>query len=121
MRRRIQGNPAAVTELEQLIVEGRAKIIGPIRQELLSGIRDEAQYQKLRRHLRAFTDEPLLVEDYEEAARMSNICRAEGVSGSAIDFLIAASAQRRNWAIFTLDNDFHRYAGHLPLKIHGLR
>src|SRR5258708_26960717 len=103
--------------LEELIREGRVGIVGPIRQELLSGIREDAQFKKLRDYLRAF-DEPLLeVSDYEEAARMSNQCRARGIAGSAIDFLICAAAHRRGWAIFTTDQDFQHYPSALPLRL----
>jgi predicted nucleic acid-binding protein len=34
--------------LAELIREGRAQLVGPIRQELLSGIREEAQFKKRR-------------------------------------------------------------------------
>jgi predicted nucleic acid-binding protein len=101
----------------ELIREGRVEMLGPIRQELLSGIREEAQFKKLRDYLRAF-DEPVLeVLDYEEAARMSNVCRGRGISGSAVDFLICAAAHRRKWAIFTTDQDFQRYAAVLPVHL----
>jgi len=61
------------------------------------------------------------VEDYEAAALASNDCRAAGVSGSAVDFLICAVALRRNWPVFTMDHDFTRYARHLPLRLHQPR
>jgi hypothetical protein len=54
-----------VRELEELIRENRAQLIGPVRQELLSGISAPAQYQSLRRQLRAFADEPLRLTDFE--------------------------------------------------------
>jgi hypothetical protein len=108
-------------ELAELIREGRARLIGPVRQELLSGIRTEAQYQRLRQHLRAFPEPQLAVEDYEEAAQAHNRCRAQGVSGSAIDFLICAIAMRRNWHIFTTDRDFVNYARVLPLGLYRSR
>jgi predicted nucleic acid-binding protein len=105
-------------ELAELIGEGRARLLGPIRQEILSGIREESQFQRLREHLRAFPDEPLAPEDYEEAARFNNQCRRVGIVGSAIDFLICAAAMRRKWAIFTTDRDFGRYSKHLPIRLH---
>ena len=71
--------------------------------------------------LRAFEDPRLGVEDYEAAALASNDCRAAGVSGSAVDFLICAVALRRNWPVFTMDHDFTRYARHLPLRLHQPR
>lgn len=103
--------------LAELIREGRVAIVGPIRQELLSGIREEAQFEKIRHHLRAFQEPMLEVADFEEAARMSNRCRARGISGSAVDFLICAAAHRHQWAIFTTDQDFQRYATVLPVNL----
>lgn len=107
--------------LGELISEGRAHLIGPIRQEILSGIREESQYRRLRDHLRAFDDAALTREDYEQAALVSNQCRAQGVAGSAIDFLMCATALRRNWQIFTTDQDFRRYAKLLPVGLYRTR
>ncbi len=97
--------------------DDRSEILGPVRQELLSGIRDEAQFEKLRRYLRAFDDVILRTDDYEEAARLSNRCRAAGVIGSSVDFLICAVALRRGWQIFTTDRDFGRYAKHSDISL----
>jgi len=104
--------------LAELVREGRVQMMGPIRQELLSGIREEAQFRKLRDHLRAFPEHPLEAADYEEAADMNNRCRAKGIAGSAVDFLICAAAHRRSWTIFTTDRDFQNYASVLPLRLH---
>src|SRR5438128_13174 len=65
--------------LRRLIDEGRAAIVGPIRQELLSGIRDRATFDRLRAHLGSFPDEPIAQADYERAAQHFNTCRAKGV------------------------------------------
>jgi predicted nucleic acid-binding protein len=102
-----------------LIREGRAQIVGAIRQELLSGIREEGQFHKLRNYLRAFDEPGIQVLDYEEAARLHNLCRGRGIAGSAIDFLICAVAQRRDWHIFTTDRDFERYGRVLALKLYS--
>ena len=107
------------TALRELIQDGRAQLVGPVRQELLSGVREESSFNKLRDQLRAFEQVPLDVPDYEEAARLNNQCRARGIAGSAIDFLICATAHRRNWQIFTTDRDFPRYAAVLPLKLYN--
>jgi predicted nucleic acid-binding protein len=106
------------TALRELIQDGRAQLVGPVRQELLSGLREESSFKKLRDQLRAFEQVPLDVADYEEAAHLNNQCRARGIAGSAIDFLICATALRRGWQIFTTDRDFPRYAAVLPLKLY---
>lgn len=105
--------------LEKVITEGRVALLGAIRQELLTGIREERQFLRLRSALRAFPDVPLTKEDYEEAARLSNVCRRVGIAGSPVDFLVCAAALLRNWPIFTLDQDFYRYAAHIPVKVVG--
>jgi predicted nucleic acid-binding protein len=106
------------TALEGLVRDGRAQIVGPVRQELLSGIRADETFRKVRDPLRAFDEPQLRIEDYEEAARIHNICRTRGIAGSAIDFLICAVAGLRNWEVFTTDNGFVRYAKVLPLKLY---
>lgn len=108
-----------VKVLAELIREGRAEIIGPIRQELLSGIRDESQFKKIRAYLSAFREPLLEAPDYEDAASMSNQCRSRGIAGSAIDFLICSAARRRGWAILTTDRDFENYATVLTLRLYS--
>jgi predicted nucleic acid-binding protein len=104
--------------LEDLIRDGRAQMIGMVRQELLSGIRDKQRFEKLRSYLRAFDDPMLGAADYETAAEMHNLCRARGISGSAIDFLLCAAAERRQWQIFTTDQDFEHYRRVLGLNMY---
>jgi len=110
-----------VAELSELIREGRARMIGLVRQELLSGIKATEQYEKLRLHLRSFPDEVVDTSDYEEAAKVGNRCRAKGVVVSIVDILLCAVANKRLWTIFTTDPDFSNYAKVLPLRIHAPR
>lgn len=112
---------AAVAELTNLIQEGRAKIIGVIRQELLSGIKTPTQYEKLRDVLRSFPDEPVTTVDYEAAAKAGNDCRARGVAVSVSDILVCAIAISRDWSILAADPDFQSYARILPLKLYPPR
>ena len=104
--------------LRDLIREGRAQMIGSVRQELLSGIREDQQFVRLRDHLRAFEEPTLQAKDYEDAASMSNRCRSRGIAGSSIDFLICAVAHSRGWQILTTDGDFGHYAKILPLRLY---
>lgn len=105
-------------ELTELIQEHRLALLGPIRQEVLSGIREQSEFLGVRAQLREFPDEPVITEDYEEAARITNQCLAAGIAGSSIDFLVCAVALRRKWPVFTLDKDFQYYARHIPLALH---
>src|SRR5947209_3747598 len=91
------------TEMARLVRQGAVEIIGPIRQELLSGIREPAQFEIVRDHLQRFIDLPIVTGDYEEAASYYNRCRAKGIQGSSTDYLICALAVRYDLAIFTDD------------------
>ncbi len=72
-RRRAPAHPS-VDELRRLITAGRAAIIGPIRQEVLSGIRDTKMFERLPDRLSAFPDETVTAEDSEQAADFFNTC-----------------------------------------------
>lgn len=110
-----------VIELAELIDEDRAIMIGPIRQEILSGISSSSQFSLLKERLRAFDDLLLKTEDYEMAAEFFTKCRKKGIQGSHIDFLICAAAQNHSMAIFTSDQDFKSYSAILKIKLHNPR
>lgn len=111
-------NDGITSALGSLIEDGRVVMIGAIRQELLSGLKERAQFERLRDHLRAFPDTPITTDDHEEAAAFFNRCREKGVQGSNTDFLICAAAVRNGFAIFTTDDDFSRFAQILPISLH---
>jgi predicted nucleic acid-binding protein len=119
LRRRARADGPEVQELRSLVEEGRVAMIGPIRQELLSGIRTVEAFERLRDHLQPYADEQLQTADFERAAEHFNTCRARGVQGSNTDFLICAVAERRNLPILTSDADFSRFAAVLPITLHG--
>lgn len=106
---------SVATQLTQLIDDNQVKIIGPIRQEVLSGYSDKSSFDKLRQKLKYFPNVPVIDADYECAAEYSNFCRTKGVQGSHIDFIICAVAVRLKLKIFTTDKDFKQYVKHLPL------
>jgi predicted nucleic acid-binding protein len=92
-----------VAALTEAIRDGRVVMIGPIRQEILSGTKEQAQFVKLRTTLAAFRDEPIDTTDYEEAARGYNLCRAQGVQCGPVDILICTVAARRKWSVLAND------------------
>ncbi len=106
-----------VRELRLLVSEGNALMIGPVRQELLSGIRHRHQFETLRGVLRAFSDIALTTADHERAAGLFTACRRRGIQGSNTDFLICAVAERLGVAVYTLYED----ARVLPVRLHCCR
>jgi len=103
-------------KLKDLIRDGRVSIIGPIRQEILSGISSKKQFHKLKKILSSFEDIPLETKHFEQAAEFSNICRNKGIQGSTIDFLICAVAYLEGLVIYTTDSDFKNYSKFLPIE-----
>lgn len=115
-RRNSPGGPA-VDHLQELILDGEAILLNPIRLEVLSGIRDPNQFEKLRRALRAFPSPILNEEDHERAAEFLNICRSAGIQGSNRDFLICSASIKLSAEILTLDRDFDHFAKVLPIRL----
>ena len=118
LRRDKQDSNSTVQELQRLIKDHRVQMIGPIRQEVLSGIRSESQFKKLQKHLESFPDLPAVTEDYVAAAKYFNRCRSKGIQGSNTDFLICAIANRNKFSIFTTDKDFELFSKHIKIALH---
>ncbi|MBI2765707.1 MAG: PIN domain-containing protein [Chloroflexi bacterium] len=105
-------------EIAGLVNRGELLIVGPIRQELLAGIRTTSMFHELRDRLREFEDEPCIRDDYERAAESFNLLRAAGIQASSTDALICAVSERLGAQILTTDNDFRRYGTVLPIRLH---
>lgn len=118
LRKRIPAESEVSDKVDRLIQDDRACLIGSIRQELLSGIRHPQQFNRLRAILDAYPDQQLFTTDYVRAAEMFNICRAQGVQGDHIDFLICAAAERLDMPILTTDKDFLHYRKSLPIRLY---
>lgn len=110
-----------VEEWSRLVTEGLASLIGPIRQEILSGVRRPEVFHALRRALSDFPYLGIDATDYDRAAEFFNACRAHGITGGPVDMLITAVAYRHEVPVFALDADYGRYARHVPLSLHTFR
>jgi predicted nucleic acid-binding protein len=117
-RRAKRVDDATPRELAELLREGRVVMLGPIRQELLSGIELKAQFDLLREHLQSFPDLELESADYEDAALAFNRFREKVIQGTNTDFLLCAAAQRRGLSIYSTDAEFQHYARVLDFTLH---
>ena len=116
-RRKRSDQSEYVLELTDLIQEGRVEIIGPIRMEILSGIRETDRFAIFAERLSAFPDKPIESETYVMAARYYNLCRSKGIQGSNTDFLICACSVFWNIPILSKDKDYERYQKYMPIEI----
>lgn len=106
-----------VADWHSLVVSGGAFLIGPIQQEILSGIRSETVFNDLARWLGYFDLLDVLPQDYDQAARGFNSLRAAGITATPTDMLICAVAIRCDMPVMTADSDFPRFARHLPVQL----
>ncbi len=120
-RSKKEGFELHVEELESLITDQRVLIIGPIRQEVLSGYSDIRKFEKLNEKLKHFENTSIIDDDYIQAAKFANICRKKGIQGSHTDFIICSVAHRVQAQIFTTDNDFGYYEKHVPVLLYSLQ
>lgn len=116
-KNKTENTSAIVNQLTDLISDSLVQIIGPIRQELLSGLSSLEQFKKLKKYLSAFEDIELQKNDYELAAEFYNTCKKNGVQGSNTDFLICAASVNYHLSIFTVDNDFTYFTNYLPISL----
>ncbi len=121
LRKNTSKDQKIINELIELIKDVRVQLIGPIRQEILSGIKSGKQFNELKDYFSAFTDLSIDTEDYEKAAEFFNICRRNGIQGSNTDFLICSVAYHNDFEIFTIDKDFQNFQNYLPIKLYKMR
>lgn len=109
------------SEVERLVRADAIQMLGAIRQELLSGVQPQERFEQLRQYLRFFPNLVTDAEDDENAAAYYNLCRRQGVQGTATDMLICAVSVRHGLRILTTDRDFESYAKHVPIVLHQVR
>jgi len=109
-----------VARLSEVIRELHLVMIGPVRQEILSGLSEDRRYEELREKLSIFPDHPISTYEYELAARFHNECRRHGIQGSHTDYLICAVAHANGFRIFTLDNDFAQYQEFVGIQLEAV-
>ena len=97
-----------LAQLTEAIGDNRAALVGPIRQEILSGIRDRHQFAKIEDLLEPFRDEEITATDYITAASLFNLCQNHGAQCGPVDILLCAVALRTHYAIMTSDQSLKR-------------
>jgi len=106
-----------VSHLSKLIHNLNVVLIGPIRQEILSGVSTRERFEVLKEKLSIFEDHTIYTHDYELAAEYFNECRKNGIQGSHIDYLKCSVAANNDMSIFTMDNDFQFYKKYIRIKL----
>ncbi len=92
-------------------------LTGNILQELLDGLRDRKEFDRLVKLLDPFPLIAIERETHVAAAELRQRCRARGVQVGPIDCLIAAACIQENYPLLTADRDFLRIARHSVLGV----
>jgi predicted nucleic acid-binding protein len=113
------GEGALAERLQGLLSSGeRVGLPGIVLQELLSGVRDPAQFEQLKSVLlRGYRLVIASPGDHVMAAEIVNKCRRKGIAVSAVDALIAALALNAKARLFAADEDFQHMSGVVPLRL----
>ncbi len=114
-------NNKHINELAELVGNNQVVLVGPVRQEVLSGISNIKQFNLLKKKLSAFDNAPIGLSEYELAAELFNKCRKNGIQGSHIDFLICSIAIINKHKIYTTDNDFLNYSKFIDIELYNPR
>ena len=116
-KRKTAPSPAKAV-LRRIVTDGQPIALpGIVLQELLSGIRSESEFVRLREVLNPFDVIYATEEHHIEAARVFNKCRAKGIATSAPDALIAATAMVESGKLLTCDLDFSHIATVVDLRV----
>jgi len=113
------GKTQLVGVLQGLLNTGqKVTVPGLVVQELLSGVRDDAQFQRMKTILlRGYPIITASLGDHLLAADIANQCRRKGVTVSTGDALIAALAINRRATLFSVDRNFRDIARATTLKL----
>lgn len=118
-RRRLgQPEPPAARLLRSLISEAQPVLLPAIvRQELLSGLRHAAQFERLVVATEPFKTVLATAEDHVRAAQVANACRRGGVQTGAVDALLVAMTLRLDGVLMTTDADFDFMKRHVDFNL----
>jgi predicted nucleic acid-binding protein len=114
-------SPVDLTLTRLLAEEGPLAITGMVVAEVLAGARDQLEHHRLRRLLVGCQMLHLDgLPGFESAARLLQRCRAQGVTPSVADCLVAAPALQERAAVLHADKDFDAIASVTDLAIYPL-
>lgn len=102
----------------QSALPGDIATCGPVRMELLAGVRSDQELSNLRSLLSRAVHLPTASSDYEDAALLYRRARASGLTvRRQIDCLIAAIAIRHAVDLLHADRDFDSLAACSALRV----
>lgn len=111
-----------IVQLLEKLTRGKKQVVIPgiVLQELLSGIKEPSQADKIMGIMEGYPTLLATQDHHIEAASLSNVCRKAGISAATIDCLIAAQCIMEKGILLTLDDDFSKIARHCTLRLYPI-
>ena len=109
-----RGKQTATADAVQLALQlGAARLCGPVKAELLQGVKTKKEKQQLQVMFSAVENLSTNEADWETAGNSLQMLREGGVTLPLTDALIAAIANRHKAIVLTLDHHF----SHLKVQL----
>lgn len=112
-----EGNPFVRAFRSHIRSNDGIFLVGNILQELLDGLRNKKDFERLVRLLEPFPLMQLERATYIAAAELRQQCRSKGVQAGSIDCLIATACIQHGYPLLTADRDFVHLAKHSELIV----
>ncbi len=106
-------------KIDRLIEEDRVHINGIVLAEILTGARNDAEFERLASALSGLKFIPADRSSFLAAGRYGSLLRRKGASVPLSDVIIAADCISRNLILIEKDKHFCTIAEHLPLRREG--
>jgi predicted nucleic acid-binding protein len=110
-------NPYVRTFRAHIRAEDGVFLTGNVLQELLDGLRNKQDFDRLQHILEPFPLVALNRITYVAAADLRQRCRVNGIQAGSIDCLIAAACIEHGFPLLTADRDFAYIASHSDLLL----
>ena len=116
------GNVPGVVALLQKLTREKNRVVVPgiVLQELLSGVKDPVQGERIKELMEGYPIVLATQEQHVEAANISNLCRNAGIAAATVDCLIAAQCIMLNGVLLTLDEDYKRISSCCGLRLYPI-
>lgn len=112
------GNSAEAVHLDRLLADNRAAVCGPVKAEILSGVRSAEDFRKLSTWMEGLTDCPASPDVWRRIAESRFRLARRGIQQSLIDLWIAWTAHENGFPLWSLDEDFTRMTDVVSFKLY---
>jgi hypothetical protein len=106
-----------ILTLQKLAQQGEVQLLGMVRQEMLSGVRDERRFLIIRDRLRAFPDVSARASGFPRGSQLKYPVPSGRLTSSTVDIYDRRCCLRNGWQIFSTDADFFHFAKVVPIQL----